>query len=617
MKKIKHYILRRLGILELKKQCSSIKEKNEELENKIRELEYLNSNLVNEIIPRIGDAEKLIYKECMGLNDKKRDFRIIVSMTSFPVRINYAHIILSRMLSQTLKPDKIILWLSKEQFPMRENELPDSLLKMRNYGVEIEWCDGDIKAYKKILPALKQFPDDLVVIVDDDLIYPTDHLQKLYEAHLKFPNAIIASRVHRILLGKSKELLSYKLWEKECLFDRNQIRSDWFFTGGAGTLFPPHIFSNDFFDEEVIVNLCPLADDIWLNIHAAINHVPIVNTATNAILRRVEGTQQVCLEHINVDQGKNDTQLKNVIMYYREELKGSIYEKLQMEDTCMKNNKTEINKISVIVPITHSHNYLKDCLESLVRQTLNDIEIICVNAAGKCTEAIVNEYVKNYSNVTLINQLNASKGTLQNIGLDAATGKYIYYMESSGLLLSTALEELWTISEERELDLLCFSGIVFSNTVYLSNRTDCEALYLIKGECPGVLSGRELLKVLSLYSNNRMPINLQLIRRDLFVEKCSFHLEGDINGGELCAFILSMNAEHCFWINDIYLYIRIFDNSDIINEDNAIQKEMQQLQEELYEIKRLFYDMENSKSFKIGRVITAIPRKIRDWIKQK
>ena len=176
-----------------------------------------------------------------------------------------------RIFAQTLKPDKVILWLSKEQFPNKEADLPDELLEFLSYGLEIEWCEGDIKAYKKCLPAFEKYPDDIIIIIDDDLIYILDHIEKLYRAHLDNPDTIIASRGHRILLSEDGQLLPYRSWEMECQTDLYQKKEDWFFTGGAGTLFPPHIFKASVFDYDVIKENCPHADDVWLNIQAVIS----------------------------------------------------------------------------------------------------------------------------------------------------------------------------------------------------------------------------------------------------------------------------------------------------------------------------------------------------------
>lgn len=322
MRKIKDFILNKLGILKLREQNSST-------QKKIKDLESRNRNLINqneELIHRVRDLEKLIFEPRMGLNEEKRTPRIVVSLTSFPARINYVYEVLERMLIQTLKPDEIVLWLSKEQFPERENELPENLLAMRKYGIKIEWCDGDIKAYKKFIPTLKKYPDDLVVMLDDDLIYHVDLLETLYQAHKDFPNAIIASRCHEIAIDAEGKLASYKKWKKQCGYDTYKIRDDWFFTGGAGTLLPPHIFGEELFDIDSIQELCPWADDVWLNLNAAINRVPIVNTAAYNRLTRIEGTQENRLQDINLEQ--NDIQLKKVILHFKEKLAGTIYDKI-------------------------------------------------------------------------------------------------------------------------------------------------------------------------------------------------------------------------------------------------------------------------------------------------
>ena len=322
MRKVKDYILKRLGIASLREQCSQNQAKIRELDRRCKRLTNANA----EMQQRIDNLEKMLLMQWGSLNETERNPRIIVSLTSFPARIENVPEVLERMLVQTVKPDEIILWLSKEQFPDKETELPARLMKLKNYGVKIEWCDCDIKAYKKFLPALKKYPDDLLIILDDDLIYPADLIEKLYQAHKSFPDAVIASRVHEISIGENGKIAPYGTWKKQCEYDINRIRNDWFFTGGAGTLFPPHIFGEEMFDEDTIQELCPWADDIWLNIQAAIKHVPIVNIAANNKLTRIDGTQEICLQKINIE--KNDIQLKAVVRHYREKLVGTIYDNI-------------------------------------------------------------------------------------------------------------------------------------------------------------------------------------------------------------------------------------------------------------------------------------------------
>ena len=110
-----------------------------------------------------------------GTNNKSE---IIVSLTSFPERINTVWMTITSLLLQTHKPCKIILWLSKEQF---ENTiLPQKLVQLKKYGLEIKWCD-DLKPHKKYFYCMQEYSDKCIVIADDDVFYPKNHLKILWE----------------------------------------------------------------------------------------------------------------------------------------------------------------------------------------------------------------------------------------------------------------------------------------------------------------------------------------------------------------------------------------------------------------------------------------------------
>ena len=79
-----------------------------------------------------------------------------------------------------MKPDKILLWLAEEQFPGREADLPNNLVKDAvEDKFELRWCD-DIGSHKKYFYAMQEFPDDIIVTVDDDMYYDTDMIRRLY-----------------------------------------------------------------------------------------------------------------------------------------------------------------------------------------------------------------------------------------------------------------------------------------------------------------------------------------------------------------------------------------------------------------------------------------------------
>lgn len=344
MKRMKSYLLKKLGIQSLRekaeegqKQVITLQKRMNDVEKRLKDLRDVERRLNDltenkaELMYRVRALEELVFLQTGGLKEEKRAQKLIVSMTSFPARIESVSNVVKQMMIQTVRPDEIVLWLSEEQFPEKEQQLPKELLDLKAYGLTIGWCAGDLKAYKKFLPAMKAYPEDLIMIIDDDLVYPVDFVEKLYEAHQQFPNAIIASRVHQIGLDEQGKIAPYGTWKKQCGYDRYQTRSDWFFTGGAGTLFPPHIFTEGLFDEALIREICPWADDIWLNVHAAIDQVPIINTALNHKLARIDGTQEECLQKINWDRNENDIQLQKVVTHYREQLQNTIYAHLEIE----------------------------------------------------------------------------------------------------------------------------------------------------------------------------------------------------------------------------------------------------------------------------------------------
>lgn len=194
----------------------------------------------------------------LGITEVKRDTKIIVSMTSFPERIGSAIQTLKTALTQTLKPDLVILWLAHSQFPNREKDLPKALLELRKFGLTIEWVD-DLRSYKKLIPALKRFPNDIIITLDDDICYAEDTVETLYNSYLQHPNDVHAHRCGRI------EVVGEKLINiPVCyLYDKEYYEASFLnrLTGHAGVLYPPHVFDDRVFDR--FQEILPTHDDVW------------------------------------------------------------------------------------------------------------------------------------------------------------------------------------------------------------------------------------------------------------------------------------------------------------------------------------------------------------------
>ena len=121
-------------------------------------------------------------------------------------------------------------------------------------------------------------------------------------------------------------------------------------------------------------------------------------------------------------------------------------------------------KISVIIPVYNTEKYLNECLDSIVNQTLSDIEIICVNDGSTDNSlAILESYAKKDNRITVISQENNGQGSARNLGLTIAKGKYIYFMDSDDFLKKEALGEVYNICEDKSLDFVMFQLINYDD----------------------------------------------------------------------------------------------------------------------------------------------------------
>lgn len=255
-----------------------------------------------------------------GVSKKKRNVKIIVSLTSFPARINEVAYTVYSLLHQTLKPDEIVLWLGHDKFANKERDLPEILLKMKDRGLTIKWCK-DLRSYTKLVPSLKAYPNDIIVTADDDIYYDEDWLEKLYKSYLLYPDDIHCHRVHRITFGESDNILPYKEW-RQCYLGYDATYQN-FLTGVGGVLYPPHSLYKDVLKSSLFAKLAPLADDIWFWAMAVLQGTKIrsIKKGTTTLKyvnpdREYGLTEGATLASENVVNGRNDEQLKNVVNYY-------------------------------------------------------------------------------------------------------------------------------------------------------------------------------------------------------------------------------------------------------------------------------------------------------------
>ena len=179
---------------------------------------------------------------------------VIVSMTSFPAAIPYAVQAVRSILEGSVLPDKVVLYLTFAQFG--EDGLPQELLALANSHpvFEIRDYDRDIRSYRKLIPALRDFPDAVIVTVDDDVNYHEHMLRDLLRLHEQVPGAVLAHRAKLMKPGKP-----YRKWRKYRWYHFLLKRIHAGFTN-------IHLFTQ----------IAPTTDDIWFWAAAVANGTPVV-----------------------------------------------------------------------------------------------------------------------------------------------------------------------------------------------------------------------------------------------------------------------------------------------------------------------------------------------------
>lgn len=213
-------------------------------------------------------------------------------------------------------------------------------------------------------------------------------------------------------------------------------------------------------------------------------------------------------------------------------------------------------KVSVIVPVYNVEKYLRECLDSIINQTLKDIEIICVDdGSTDSSSEILKEYAERDSRLIIITKENSGYGSTMNVGIDRACGKYIDFVESDDCVDVAMLEELYELAEKYDLEVLKTDSRSFIGDGDDRVFTDRSVLpEKDKGLYGKVISSRENLRVFDGYVFTWAGI----YRRD-FIEK--FHIRHHESSGASYQdngfwFQTNMYAERLYFYDKAYYNLR-------------------------------------------------------------
>lgn len=189
---------------------------------------------------------------------------MVVSLTTYPARFKLLPYSLFSLVTQTVQPQRIVVWLTESDVPQGEEGLPAGLLDFRQWGVEFRFYKKAIRSYTKIIPSLEAFPDSILLTVDDDQYYSPKLFERLLDAYDRRPEMIHANRRHRVRMSNGA-YAPYRQWQKGDRRLKDARGSFWnLLLGFGGVIYPPHVFDSCVLDSEKFMRLAPGQDDLWL-----------------------------------------------------------------------------------------------------------------------------------------------------------------------------------------------------------------------------------------------------------------------------------------------------------------------------------------------------------------
>lgn len=243
--------------------------------------------------------------------EKKSETKLLVSLTSYKERIETLPKVFDALLSQTKKPDKIVLTVFKDDIQY----LTDKVKNYFNFKkVELLVADKNLKPHLKYFYTMQKYRDYCIVTVDDDMIYSNDMLESLYNSYKRFPDVVSARRVHKIKKDAEGKILPYNKWGYEC---KTVITpsDELFATGVGGVLYPPNILKISDENLPEIYNVLT-ADDIYLKYLENKLGIKVLWVKNGALMGKEIKTgnaQLKALNKINVIGKKNDDYIKEFL----------------------------------------------------------------------------------------------------------------------------------------------------------------------------------------------------------------------------------------------------------------------------------------------------------------
>lgn len=272
------------------------------------------SNIIFRIVCQLQIRSKHHQLKTIGEDDLNSKEKYIVSLTSFPLRIDHVWLTIESILRQISKPDAIILWLYKGEFEGKDS-LPKNLLKLEERGLQIRFCDENIKPHKKYYYTFQNYPEANIITVDDDIIYPPDLIKNFKRYQRKFPGTICCT-ISRKIKTDDSGTLPYQNWKLEPKSIEPSFQH--LPIGAGGVLYSPHTLDPEVLNIQILKKLALIQDDLWLKIMSIKKGAKVVSISNEYprffIPMIIKNNKQLMKSNIN--GGQNDKAMEDILNYY-------------------------------------------------------------------------------------------------------------------------------------------------------------------------------------------------------------------------------------------------------------------------------------------------------------
>ncbi len=216
-------------------------------------------------------------------------------------------------------------------------------------------------------------------------------------------------------------------------------------------------------------------------------------------------------------------------------------------------------KVSVVIPVFNVENYLNECLDSIVNQTLKDIEIICVNDGSTDSSLdILNNYAKKDNRIKIISQKNQGQAVARNNGMEYINGEYFCFMDADDILDLNTLETCYNISKEKSLDFVMYKLINFDDNGNVYTTPGYDMYVVAQRVKDNVFNYRTLGEL--IFNVTVSPAN-KLFNTEFIKNTNVKFPEGTIFEDNLFFWRIFFQAEKLFFIDEYYYKRRVHGNS--------------------------------------------------------